>query len=527
MIEFNWSRCRKKPFPHQIVGVKELVLPINAKTGRVIPKVMAIFDRVGAGKSKQEIDAAQILFEDGQIDSVLVLTPGFARSVWLDPDPILGEVAKHAWNDVPNVIHEFHAKTPTIEWEPKSLNWVVTNYEFIRQPERLETLCKQMRGRTFKIIADEAWAIKSHKAKQFKAALKLRRMADRASILNGTPGLPMDLFAPFYFLDPRIIGFTETPGKAFFFYRARYAVMGGFQNKKIITYQNLEELQAKTKPYALQRETPREAWSVLPPVIIEARLTEPTWKLYRAMRDEMVVWLSSTEASTAGQAIVKSLRLAQLTSGFLGGVETDDEQPALAFDENRPPWVKTLGKEDRRVPGTGKGPVREIGREKLDAMLEWLASVGRPDRLLVWCRFRAELERAAVALSTDYDVHKLYGQQTPDERSAAKRSLAPETVVDGPTAVCGQPQAGGAALNLSGASVAITLSNDFSLKTYVQKNGRIDRPGQTRAITFADVVAVGPKGQKTIDHHIIKALREDHDIAEWTAAVWRQKLLEE
>lgn len=517
MIEFNWARCRKTPFAHQTVGVKELVLPTNAKRGRIIPRVLAVFDRVGAGKSKQIIDASQILFEDGPLDTVLVVTPGFARSVWLDPDPILGEVAKHAWGDVPNVVHEYHIATPMIEWEPKALNWVVTNYEFLRRPERLAALMKQLAGRHVWIVCDESWAIQSHKAKQFKAVLKIRQRCSWATILNGTPGLPLQLFSQFYFLDPAILGFTGPPGRAFFFYRSRYAVMGGFQNKAVTGYQNLEEIQQRTAPYALQRETPRDAWSVLPPVIIEARLTEETWKIYKAMRDEMVAWLSKDEASTAGQAIVKGLRLAQITSGFLGGIVKQNEEGEFDFlSEDTPRVIQGL-------PTT----IREVGREKLDAVLQWLRDTERPERLLVWCRFRPEIERAAEALAEHYKVHKLYGQQSADDRTAAKRSLAPETVVDEPTAVVGQPQAGGAALNLSGASVAITLSNDFSLKTYVQKNGRIDRPGQTRPITFVDVVAVGPKGQKTIDHHIVKELREDHDLAEWTASVWREKLLEE
>lgn len=526
MIEINWSRCTTTPFDHQKAGVRELVLPTNSKSGRLIKGVFALFDQVGAGKSKQVVDGSQILFEAGELDTVLVLTPGFARSVWQDPDPVLGEVAKHAWADVPNVIHEYHERTPTIAWEPKALNWVVSNYEFIRVPSRLAKLQAQLKGRKIWIVCDEAWALKNIKAKQTKAVLKLRALASRATILNGTPGLPMDLFSQFYILDPRIIGM-----KNFFFFRARYAIMGGFQNKAIVGYQNLEELQAKTKPYALQRLT-RECWDlppIMPPVLIEARLKDSTWAPYKAMRDEMVAWLSATEASTASQAIVKGLRLAQITSGFLGGVEKQFDQgdfdyrdgPITSFVD-----VTCMGDSNIQIAAI-RNSIREIGREKLDAVLDWLSNNPRPDKLLIWCRFRAELERAAEALTAHYTVFKLYGGQSPEDRNAAKRALAPETTFDYPVCVVGNPQAGGAALNLAGASLAITLSNDFSLKTYIQKNGRIDRPGQRNPITFADVVAVGPKGQKTIDHHVLKSLRTNQDLAEWTAAVWRQKLVEE
>jgi hypothetical protein len=42
-----------------------------------------------------------------------------------------------------------------------------------------------------------------------------------------------------------------------------------------------------------------------------------------------------------------------------------------------------------------------------------------------------------------------------------------------------------------------------------------------------DVVAVGPKGQKTIDHHTLKALRGKDDMARWTVSEWRRILVEE
>jgi hypothetical protein len=74
--------------------------------------------------------------------------------------------------------------------------------------------------------------------------------------------------------------------------------------------------------------------------------------------------------------------------------------------------------------------------------------------------------------------------------------------------VVGNPQAGGAAVNLAGAPLAITISEDTKLRVYVQKRGRIRRPGQTKPVTYVDVLACGPKGQSTIDHHIAAALRE-------------------
>ena len=42
------------------------------------------------------------------------------------------------------------------------------------------------------------------------------------------------------------------------------------------------------------------------------------------MKEEMVVWLNENTLATASQAMVKAIRLAQITSGFVGGVEKQD-----------------------------------------------------------------------------------------------------------------------------------------------------------------------------------------------------------
>jgi SNF2 family DNA or RNA helicase len=82
-------------------------------------------------------------------------------------------------------------------------------------------------------------------------------------------------------------------------------------------------------------------------------------------------------------------------------------------------------------------------------------------------------------------------------------------------------------LNLTAAHTVMYLSNDYSLKTRLQSEDRVHRPGQTNVVSYYDVVATGPDGQKTIDHHIIKALREKNDIATWTTSAWLAALRED
>jgi hypothetical protein len=224
-------------------------------------------------------------------------------------------------------------------------------------------------------------------------------------------------------------------------------------------------------------------------------------------------WLAASPSSR--QSIVKGLRLAQLCNGFLGGVDSLELDPFKDHDEHF----------EKAIPAL-REPVREIGREKLDRLMLWLSN-GRPNRLLTWCRFRLELDRAAEALSEHYCVFKLQGGQTRDERRIAIRALAPRQVFTEPTAVVGNAQAGGAALNLSGASIAVYLSLDFRLRVLNQSKGRIARPGQENSYRYVYMRATGPKGQKTIDHQILKALFDRQNVKDWTTQQWRIALREE
>lgn len=541
-LAYQLRKCERYPHRvHQLVGVRALIEH----------PAFALFDEVGAGKSKQVVDTAQILYDNGAIDTVLVVAPGFARSTWAEEDPLLGEVAKHAWADVPNVIYEYHAKYDELNLAEGHLSWVVTNYEFIRRDNRLDALLKALRGRKTWLVLDESWMIKNHRSDQARACFALRyKRCERVTLLNGTPladGSPKDLYSQMAMLDKEILGV-----KNFSHFRARYAVMGGYMGKQIVSWQHLDELNAKVAPHILSRRT-RDCFDLpdmLDPVLIEAKLTDATWKVYRQMRDDLVAWLDSGEASVAKQAVVKGLRLAQITSGYLGGLDgEEDDQPIRAAVRDlavglpeAPEWLRRRLGEDSSVRQEASAPrgevvgrreqpcaIRELGREKLDALLEWLEQLRpRPDKLIVWCRFRLELDRLAqdLELRLKYPTFKLRGGQKPEERTLAKQALAPDSRMS-TAAVAGNQGAGGASLNLSGASLMVYLSNDFSLLKRTQSTGRIERPGQRNPMKIVDVVAVGPKGQKTIDHHILKALRQKEEMATWTVDKWRRILTEE
>ena len=497
------SRCRLSPYDHQVVGIQALVDH---------PYFM-LADDMGAGKSLQVIVAAQVLFERGEIDRVLIIAPAAVRSVWFDET--LGELAKHLW--LPSEITEFHAKSRTWFFDDQAasnkLQFIITNYDFVRSSSRLAQLLAICTPRTL-LVLDESHACKNYKAKQTRAVFQLRHSCGRVWLLTGTPIAhnPLDMYSQGRIMHEAIMGCAN-----YFVARARYATIttrGGFP--KITGWRNLDDLQRRFAPYVLRR-LKRDCLDLppaLPAVMLTATLTPATWTIYKEMRDELCVWLDQATVSTASQAAVKAMRLAQITSGFVGGVEDANITPGLR--------------------GAGVGlPTREVGREKLDVVLEWFADMLALEpnlKLLIWTRFRPELERLMETLATAYPqmaLGQIHGDQKRDERDLALRLLDPRTAPAGATVLGGTTQTGAHGISLVAAHHVIYMSDDWSLKTRLQADARTDRPGQTHPCWYGNVIAVGPAGQQTIDHLILKARLGKEDVANWTTAAWRQALQRE
>lgn len=490
LSDLQVDRWKLRPYNHQVAGVRLLVGS----------KFFGLFDEMGVGKTAQVINAACELCELEEIDTVLAVTPAAVRSVWINPE--WGEIRKHSW--VPSQVHEFHNPARLVWRDAKAkLDFIVTNYEYIRNPEHLAVLQHHLELRNVLMVCDEGAFIKNRQAAQTKACVKLGRCCARRVILNGTPigNNPFDLWSQMYYLSPTIL-----PYKNFYQFRAEYAVMGGWHMKQVIQWKQLDKLQDLIAPHVIRREKkdcldlPEKI--VMPP--LEVPLSEASWKIYKEMKDDAVVWLNENP-SLAAQAGVRIMRLSQITSGFLGGFNPDGDEPE----------------------GEAIHQVIEIGREKLDALRMWVTELLADDpyrKIIVWCRFRPELERVARDLKDLLPTYRLYGQGKKErEEAIGKFSHFDRS----PALLAGQVQAGGFGLNLVGADAVAYISNDFNLLTRLQSEDRVHRPGQLRNVLYRDFLAVGPKGQKTVDHAVLKALKGKHDLATWTCNAWKQALEDE
>jgi SNF2 family DNA or RNA helicase len=535
-------------FAHQKIGTAAFVK--NA--------AFALFDEMGAGKSKQVIDAACTLAEQGKIDMVIAVAPASVRCVWLDKE--IGEIKKHAW--YPSIVWEYHAKTKRI-WEDKwekgqkvPLSWCVTNYEFLRSKERVRDLLELIAGNKILLVLDESSYVKNRTAAQSKAVQRLRKFCSRCVLLNGTPvtNSPLDLYSQLNILDPKILNEDN-----FFSFRAKYAVlqqrkMGTMRFQEVVGYKDLDKLAKRVSPYVLRRE--KKDCLDLPEKLYTTRevaLTAESWKRYCELKKDALITLSqginepseamlsnarklhpeysedlileivNRESSVSHKrlepnAAVRLMRLAQLTSGILGAAYRGYNP---ATDEFRETDYQTIGSE-KEPSETGK-PL-DLSDEKLRWAVQYLTEECTAKAVIIWTRWRRERERLVQELTDKLPVFELYGGQKQNERGIAVGEFSQMQSKWERRILVAQPHAGGHGLNLIAASEAIYISNDFSLGIRLQSEDRCHRPGQLNAVTYLDVLATGPNGQRTIDHVIFKALRDKKSVADMTTSEWRKEL---
>ena len=173
---------------------------------------------------------------------------------------------------------------------------------------------------------------------------------------------------------------------------------------------------------------------------------------------------SSASVVTAANAMVVALRLAQVTGGTL-------------MDEAGAPHVVSVAKRD--------------------ALAEYLDGVG-DEPVVVFGRFRADLDAIHLAAA----AAGLSSSELSGRRSELAAWQAGETRV-----LVAQVAAGSVGIDLTRARVAVWYSLSYSLAEYVQSRARVLRPGQTRAVVFAHIVAAG-----TIDEDVYRALEARGDV---------------
>lgn len=327
------------------------------------------------------------------------------------------------------------------------------------------------------VILDEIHRIKSAGGKASMYCSRLGDVVEYRLGLSGTPmpHSPLDVYGQFRFLDKSIYGTN------FMRFKHAYAItqpIGHVRGaEQVVGYRNLNDLHRRF--YSIAFRVGKEVLDLPEFHHIEkiCRLSDKATRLYKDVEDELIAEVGQGVV-TAKNALVKLLRLQQITSGFVPvEYETEDE-----------------GKVDTRL-------VTEAVDDAKESLLEDLLEDMEPDEpVVVFCRFRRDLDavsRVAAKLERKYA-----------ELSGRANHLT--SWQEGESTILGvQIQSGGVGINLTRSRYAIYYSMGYSLGDYEQSLARIHRPGQTRPTTYFHLIAEG-----TVDEEVYKALRARKNVVE-------------
>ena len=462
-------KFKTKPYAHQITALEK----------SWNKEVYAYFMEMGTGKSKVLIDNISMLYDKGKINGALIVAPKGVYQNWYDselPIHMVEHIEKNIVLWKANINQKQNLKLKTLFESTDKLNILIMNVEAFSTKKGLDFASSFLNTHQTLMAIDESTTIKNPNAKRTKNIVALGKAAKYRRILTGSPVTksPLDLYKQCEFLDEFLLDHAS-----YYSFRTRYAIMktanfGGRSIQIVTGYRNLSELSEKLEPFSYR--CLKEDCLDLPDYTYTKRiiqLTPEQQKIYNQMKQVALAQLDG-KMMTTQSAMVQLMRLHQITCGHF----TADD-----------------------------GSIKKIKNDRLSTLIEILEEV--ENKAVIWAHYRNDIASIIEAVEKTFGKDSYvtyYGDTTNQERqNAIKQIQDPNSKV---RFIIGTPQTGGYGITLTGANTMVYYANGYDYEKRIQSEARINRAGQTRKMTYIDIIA-----EKTIDEKIVKALRNKMNIA--------------
>jgi len=445
----------------------------------------ALFMEMGTGKSKVAIDTMGALFENKQINTALVIAPKGVYDNWFQkeipihlPDQIKRRMVRWQPNFTKKFTEEIKRLAVREEGDEDVLHILVMNVEALSTKKGAASALRYLEiNPDNMVIVDESTTIKNRTAQRTKNVIDLGRAAKYRRILTGSPitKSPMDLFSQCAFLSSKALGFSN-----YYAFQSRYAVlqrrtMGHRSFQKLVGYRRLDELSEKLEKFSA-RILKRDCLD-LPDKIYMTRtvdLSDEQVSVYNQMRELALAQVQSGELATTASILTQLMRLQQIVCGHL---RTDD------------------------------GEIRELKNSRLSALMEILEEV--QGKAIIWATWTHDIQAIAAALRDRFgedSVATYYGETPQEDRQEIVNRFQQED--SDLRFFVGQPKTGGYGITLTAADTMVYYSNSYDLEIRLQSEDRAHRIGQTKSVTYIDLIS-----PNTMDEKILDALRSKINIA--------------
>jgi hypothetical protein len=479
---------------------------------------LAYLCRPGTGKSKIGLDQAAINFLAHRIDALVVLAPDGVDRQWIEE-----MVPKHC--AVPTVCWNYHSKMRKLAFEkleravlatpPNDTMFVLTmSFDALQTPRGKKIIKMLQAVKRYMCIDDESHRTSNPRSDVYKAVKPVMRYARVKRIGTGTliRQNPFSAWGQFELLGDATLGYASLAS-----FKSTYALMLGPHNP--LVQHIVKNLDSKGR---LRRD--KNGNPIYPAIIAKDDEDKPIYRNLGDLRrriekhsvfltladvngtepivnqdhryitlhpaqqmlyDELIKWgvaqAPGGQLTTEG-ALALAIRLSQVVGGFAPSDDDPEAKPVTPEGEN--PKVQEL----------------------LQLALEL-----EDEKLVIWCRFSAEIDMVVSTLTHVCGaeaVTQYHGRMTAKEKDASKRRF-----IDDPKCrfFVGQQKAGGTGLDgLQGvASYMVFYSNDYPYLDRLQAISRLARTDGAQTVQVYDLTA-----QHTIDEDVVRCLRNAEDVSE-------------
>lgn len=455
----------------------------------------ALWWDMGTGKTRATLELIARLAREGRITKAVVVAPPGVNTNWhRDEIPrfLCHPHAAFAWST-----HQRRNKSFRAEWEQflaypglrvltVSSGALMTNDSAGEVKDFMDSVGETM------LVVDEASMIKTPGAKITKRVRAAGNHARYRRILNGTPGVdsPFEVYTQVKFADPwyweRALGIRDFAGFKTYFADWKKSYGNGREYDELVSYKNLPQI--RTALESVGTIVRKSEVLELPEKIFMRRyfeLSQEQRRVYNELRDEFMTELAG-DLITAELAIVRMTRLQQITSGFLPGEDGEELRP--------------LGDAYPRI----------------SALEDTIAELPAAAQAIIWSKYNIDVDSICTLLTKLGKTYVRYDGRCSEELKTAAR----EAFQAGRAQFfVSKPSAAGRGLTLTAATFVIYYNCSYSLDQRLQSEDRAHRIGQTRSVTYVDLVARGTIDETILDRLVEKreALRESSgaDFTSW------------
>ena len=448
-----------------------------------------LFWEQGTAKTKPIIDTAAQLYEEQEIDGLLVVAPPGVERNW-NTD----EIPKHLPDNVKmdTMVQVFltakkdtknHIRAMEMLMKHEGLAIMLISYNAFMTKKGKDTVWKFLSRRKALYVLDESHYIKTPSAKRTKSIIASGKYATHRRILTGTPISvgPFDVYSQIRFLDENFWKSKGISGAVAFrnhfgewFTREECQREMGYDPgyNKLIRYKNLDQL--KEWLLEITDRVLKDDVLDLPPKLYSKRYFEMSAvqkAIYNELEEEFMYEFDDGEIIDGELPIVRLLRFQQITCNY---IPTGDDEPVRQLSPKNP---------------------------RLNVMESIRDETHHP--VIIWARFVEDINQLMDLLGSEavrYDG-------SVDDDQAEKNKLSFQHG-DSKWFV-GTAQKGGPGLTLTAAKSMVYYSNSFRYIDRAQSEDRAHRAGMDdNPLNIIDIVCPG-----TVDEQIVDNLRGKRDIS--------------